>query len=68
MVAFAHRSPFHSSLADDGFAPHTQAPLVPPSEPIAPPLLIALPEPPPAAQSPWLDDPSYDAAAFLAGL
>lgn len=75
MLAFAQKpSKTHPSLIDDGFAPHVQriaqlssdnreSSLAEPSKPD-----LSLPAPPAPAQSPWLDDPSYDTAAFLAGL
>ena len=77
VVALSARCP-RPSLADDGFAPIF--PVVPlpvshrsPLEAVLahqeiPPERLELPPPEPEPKDIWLDDPSYQAAAFRAGL
>lgn len=76
MVARSARSS-RPSLSDDGFAPifpvvplpaSHQAPLEPARIAELAPERLELPPPEPEVQGSWLDDPSYQTAAFLAGL
>jgi hypothetical protein len=67
MVALADRPspPVRSSLMEDGFAPIAVPYLRGNQESCE---LLELPGPAQERPGTWLDDPSYDTAAFLAGL
>lgn len=75
MLALAQKpSKPHPSLIDDGFAPHAQRIAQAGNDnrdsslSETPRPNLTLPEAAAPAKTPWLDDPSYDTAAFLAGL